>query len=313
MSQLNRLNIYLFSYNRGVFLESMLRSLLTCAESISVTVIDDASTDAFTLSVLESVKDKLRVVIPKKEENAKSSNALGGLYNNMRYALEDARERNIPYALFVQDDMQLVRPITAEDIQSADKFFLANPHSAQLHTCFMKKFYEAVDEKHMLVDPSGQAYFRPLNYQGYSGFSAVGLFHVERFYALFGDFKNREYDNNAYAKENGIQMGFSVRPFMMWLPYPTSHRSKGRSIPLRLVEWAGGGGFFPYQLMEGYEIENFLSRDIEVKPYAENWLNCPPLKKVPVWSFAGGLSHLKARGGIRALLGNFLADMKKFT
>src|SRR5690606_8707842 len=98
------------------------------------------------------------------------------------------------------------------------------PNSAQLHTCFMKRFYQELDQQQMVEDPSGQAYLRPSNYPGYSGYSDVGLFHVERFFTLFGDLRNKEYDNNIFAQQNGIQMGISITPFMMWLPFPKSYR-----------------------------------------------------------------------------------------
>ena len=302
------LAVYVFSFNRGVFLENCLNSLLACDIQAPVTVIDDQSDDPHTQEVLERFKENFRVVTAGKASI--SEHKTGGLYNNMRFAFQDAAEKGKPYALFLQDDMQLVRPVLDSDLAAASAFFKANANAAELHTCFMKRFFRDRDQQLARLDASGEAYLRPSDYPGFSGYSAVGLFAVERFRQLFGDLQQGEYANNEFAQKQGIQMGISARPFMMWLPYPISHRGKKRNIPLQIVEAVGGCGFYPFDIMPAHKVDELLNRDRANHPYAEDWLHCPTLKPTPVWSFAGGLSNLLARGGIRGRIGAFLLRLR---
>ena len=298
------LAVYVFSFNRGLFLENCLNSLRSCVAQASVTIIDDQSDDANTRDVLKRFGGEFRVITAGVA--AISEHKTGGLYNNMRFAFEDAIAQGKRYALFLQDDMQLVRPILSEDIVAADSFFAANPRAAELHTCFMKRFFRERDEQLTQLDTSGEAYLRPSDYPGFSGYSAVGLFDIARFHNLFGELQQGEYANNEYAQKQGIQMGISARPFMMWLPYPISHRGKKRNLPLQIVEAVGGCGYYPFHLMPKSSVNELLARDRSQRPYAEDWLDCGPLKQTPVWSFAGGLSNLIARGGLRGRLGRWL-------
>ena len=304
----DNLAVYVFSFNRGVFLENCLNSLLACDIQAPVTVIDDQSDDVPTQEVLERFKADFRIVTAGKA--SMSEHKTGGLYNNMRFAFRDAMESGKQYALFLQDDMQLVRPILDSDLEAADSFFAANPNAAELHTCFMKRFFKDRDEKLAKLDASEEAYLRPSSYPGFSGYSAVGLFDLKRFQELFGELQQGEYANNEFAQKNGLQMGISARPFMMWLPYPISHRGKKRHIPLKIVETIGGCGFYPLKIMPETAVERLLSRDRSIRPYAEDWLECPRLRPIPVWSFAGGLSNLLARGGIRGRIGALLQRIR---
>ncbi len=305
----DQLSIYVFSFNRGQFLQNCLTSIEHCAKDFEVTVIDDQSDDVATLQVLKNYRNFFRILTAGNDSDPEHKT--GGLYNNMRFAFADARKREKMYVIFLQDDMQLVRPIMRDDISTAYRFFEANPNAAQLYTCFMKRFFADTDEALVRLDDSGEAYLRPSDYPGFSGFSAVGLFDIARFDRLFGELRKGEYANNEYAQKNNIQMGLSTRPFMMWLPYPISYRGKIRNIALQLVEGLAGCGFYPYDIMEQKDVEQLLSRDKTKKPYAEDYLRCTALRNVPVWSFAGGLSNLKARGGLRLFLGKVLDRIKK--
>ena len=300
----DQLAIYVFSFNRGQFLENCLKSLDVCASGFPVKVIDDQSDDPYTRAVLEKYRQKLNVVTVGEAEI--SEHKTGGLYNNMRFAFNDARDAGKRFVLFLQDDMQLVRPMLPQDIIGAEAFFEANSNAAELHTCFMKRFFASRDEQLTEPDVSGEAYLRPSDYPGFSGFSAVGLFDIKRVEQLFGELQQGEYANNEFAQKHNIQMGISTRPFMMWLPYPISHRGKTRNIPLQLVESVAGCGFYPYQIMTDDTVSQLLERPQERRPYAEDWLHCEPLKRTPVWSFAGGLSNLIARGGLRGWIGQRL-------
>ena len=172
----------------------------------------------------------------------------------------------------------------------------------------MKRQFSYKEEKQTKVDDSFTAYIRSSDYQGNSGFSDVGLFNVERFFELFSDIdmQKGERIKNKYARENGIYMGISLYPFMMWLPYPISFRGKKRDLFQKIIETIGGCGYYPYNIMDSSKINNLLKRDIENRPYAEDWLSVIGLSDVKIWSFTGGVPNLMARGGFRAKLGGLL-------
>ncbi len=306
------IRIYVFSFNKGIFLENCLRSIEVCAPFCEVVVIDDQSDDQKTKDILNYFSDKFQILIAGEHDDVEHKT--GGLNNNMSFALSDARGKSIQYVLFLQDDMQLVRPLLDDDIVNAEIFFSANTNSAELHTCFMKQVHEN-QEQLTRIDNSGKAYLRTPARHGCSGFSDVGLLKVNRFFELFANFKltQGEYLNNKYAEKNNIQMGISINPFMMWLPYPVSYRGKNRSIPLRIIEFFGGCGYYPYSVMSSSEVNTFINRDIEKRPYAEEWLTANGLNHVRFWSFSGGIANLIARGGIRAWLGRLLYKVNSKT
>jgi glycosyltransferase involved in cell wall biosynthesis len=307
---LTDIRIYVFSFNRGIFLENCLRSIENCAPSCEVVVIDDQSDDQKTKDVLDDFSDKFQILIAG--EQGEVEHKTGGLNNNMSFAISAARGKNIRYELFLPDDMQLVRPLLDDDIANAEIFFASNNNSAELHTCFMKRLYANKEECFTGIDDSGKAYLRSSDYQGNSGFSDVGLFDVVRFFELFTSLKltQGEYFNNQYAQKNNIQMGITIYPFMMWLPYPISYRGKKRSVPLRVLELFGGCGYYPYSVMSSSKVNSLISRDIEKRPYAEEWLSAQGLKHARLWSFTGGVPNLMARGGARAWLGGLLYKLK---
>jgi len=293
----HQLHIYIFSYNRGVFLDNALQSVRKCLPNCPVVIIDDNSSDPITLSALDKWREFYDVCSARNDYG--EVHRLGGLHNNMRYAFRDAKNKRAKYVLFIQDDMQLIRPILPDDFHNFDFFFTNNPNSVQLQPCFLKMYLSDLDNEYMYLDKSGNAYLRPTNFPGYSGFSDVGLFNLERFYNLFEDVQEDEYHNNEYAINNEIQLGYYTYPFMMYLPFSFTHRGRRRSMGLRTIEWLGRSGYYPYDFLSMDDTRSFLNRDISQKPYAEKWLSCEGLNHIRQWSYSGGLARLYECGGWR--------------
>jgi len=293
------MHIYIFSYNRGIFLENCLLSVRDCAPQYKVTVIDDKSSDYSTLEVINKWRNTYEVISPRRSKHTYKT---GGLYNNMNYAMDHAAINKNTFALFLQDDMQLIRKITKSDMSDIHDFYLYNKNVIQYDTNFMK-FHTTPDN--LYVDGSGKGYLKPLNLD-YSGFTALGVFHVDRFFRMFGEFKSTERLNDEYARSNGIQRGYARNPFMMWLPNPISHRGKKRSLWLRVIEKISRAGFYPYTYMSPSEASSFLKRKITEFPVAEDYLDCPGLTKKKKWAFVGGRSALYEQGGWRRIVGRVM-------
>lgn len=319
-----KIAIYIFSFNRGKFLENCLKSTQYCAPGFDVTVIDDSSTDEMTLQILKEFGDKVEVIQIAPND---SKFNVGGLQNNMNYAFQDALQKGRQYTLIIQDDMQLVRKITEADIASIDKFFEANPNSAQLYTCFMKSQWRDYDDTMMYLDSSSQAYLRKLGGKRHAGYSDVGLFSVQRFFELFGllrvNINGRsneeltvqmlERHNNTIAEENGIQVGFYAYPFMVYLPLPITYWRKKRNLYSEFKDWMGGVGFYPCEYMTDENCWALFNRDLSERPYPEKRLNCPGLPHCNVWRFTGGNAALIARGGWRRILGKSLKRIERIS
>jgi hypothetical protein len=289
--------IYLFSYNRGIYLENCLNSLSTCADGIDVTVIDDNSDETYTCEVLENYRSKFRLLKPERSDSKKAK--LGGLYSNMHKALDDGFTRGKKYAIFIQDDMQFVRNVEENDLSIIEEYFNKNTDSAQLQCCFFKKLESEVDRKFIQTDDGLPVYLRDLDHPICSSYSDVGVFFIERFYSLFEKLETTEKATDSLGREKGIRLGQMVNPFMMWLPYPKSYRHGGRTFRNFMIETIAECDFYPYYYMTNEEIHNLKSRPKLKLPLAEDWLQSAQLKNTNYWSFSGGVINLFARGGLR--------------
>ncbi|MBN2395654.1 MAG: glycosyltransferase [Candidatus Atribacteria bacterium] len=300
---------YVFSFNRGEYLNNCLISLEKFAvDFFEIVIIDDGSTDQKTREILKKYAKKFKIFFPQKE---RSSSKTGGLYENMAFALQDAEKENVDFALFIQDDMQVVRKIGEEDLERVQEFFKQNPDSAQLYTCFLKRCNQKWDDENTLLDASKNAYFRPIDGPRRSSFSAVGLIAVPRFLTMFGKLKKSEHENDTTGRERQIKMGLYIYPFMMWLPFPKSYRKGKRGVYHKIKEILANSGFYPYEEMSSFSEERLFHRLIDIRPYAEDFLSCPPVQKMKQWSFTGVNYAFIEMGGWRKLLGKKLIWIEK--
>lgn len=289
---------YVFSFNRGEFLENCLKSFRTCAPGIKVTVLDDNSTDPHTIEVLSRLQDEVQVIQP---QNGQTETKTGGLYGNMNAALEIVHEANLKYALFIQDDMQLVRSLRSVDFEMIASFFEFNTNAIQYQTCFRRRNTSARLEKLAFLDASKTAFFLPDGAEeGKDNFSATGIFHVSRVKERLDKFVIGEGANSERCRDLGIKLGIASYPFMNWLPYPPSFRSKKRNTVHRALEHLGGAGFHPIEPMPSMTRESLLNKDPELIPIAEDWLSAPSAPRHDYWSTGGGEYNLLARGGVPA-------------
>jgi hypothetical protein len=317
-----KIAIYIFSHNRGKLLENCIKSTEVCASGFDVTVIDDFSDDEYTLQVLKKFSGKVEVIVMNPND---SEFGILGLHSNMNYAINDSLDKGNEYCLFMQDDMQMVRKITQNDIKNFEKFFEANENSIELNPCFLKLESRNSYDSTMYIDSSSKAYLRKLGKVHFAGYTDIGLFHVSRFSELFGSIHTRidgvgkdehtiqmiERYNNDIAEDKGIQVGFYVYPFYFQLPFPITSQTRNKKLYLELIKRIAGYGFYPSEYMTEKEVYKLYERDLSEKAYAEKWLNCPDLPKCNHWSVIGGNHALIARGGWRKFLGKILMRFER--
>ena len=273
------MQVFVFSYNRGRYLRNCLLSLFRHARQCPVTVIDDGSVDPDVGCTIEEFGDRITVV---HSQQAIGGHYLGGLYPNMNHAI-DIAEADL--ALFIQEDMQLVRDWTEWDTEHARRFFAHYPQSLELHTCFFKRTHGPSDRRGIEVDRELPVYFRRPEARGSKYFSAVGLFNIRRLCDTEFRFSNFESGNDARIAEFAGRMGIAPYPSMMWLPFAETSKFRRKGVLQRYAEWQTGAGFYPYKSMTAREVEELFGRDLERVPIAEEWLIPEGMPEREIWNF----------------------------
>ncbi|MDI9246699.1 glycosyltransferase family A protein [Marinobacter sp. CHS3-4] len=276
----NRLLFCVFSYNRGEFLENCIRSIEQCIPEADIAIFDDDSTEPHTRKALERLSGHHEVLKPGNQ----STHKLGGLYGNMQSALEYARERDL--VCFIQDDMQVVRPVTSEEIKILHLAFEQHPKLAFLHPCFLKGINRQRDENTLTYDSELNAYKRKATDQSAGQyFSAILITRPARLLDQDWHFKASEPANDSQARNYFETIGHMFAPFMMWLPEVPAYRGKRKTLALRLAEKRRGCGLFPYEILSEQDVEQLLERPKDVLPFAEDFLVCSNSDLQKPWGY----------------------------
>ncbi len=281
--------ICIFSFNRGNYLKNCIASIESCSPESKIVVFDDDSDDAETVEILKDMGEKYNVIRP----GHRSYHRLGGLYGNMQSALEYCR--NEALLCFLQDDTQLVRPVSAEDIEGMNAAFDRNLQLGFLHPCFIK----AVNLKQGAsynYNPSLNLYFRDsIKRSAGCYFSALLVTRPARLLDAGWRFGASEPDNNRLAKKHFIPMGYLFAPFAMWLPEVPAYRGKKKTFALKLAEKKRRCGYYPYRMMDSEKLHMLKSRSASVLPVAEDFLSCRGKEPIKPWVYnpLTGLKWLK--------------------
>lgn len=305
------IGIFVFSYNRGVFLENCLNSIERAnTKGYDVHIIDDSSDDSYTQNAMRRAeKEKKYKTHSSSDQNGEYKT--GGLYGAMNLALAISARKGYKYLLFIQDDMQFTRELSQWDIDNFDNYFANNPKSLQISICFhgVKGIDNLADA--LTEDLSGVAWiYKPEREQGKSRFSAVGLFSMERVTQHLGRFDVGEHVNASRCADLGLYRGLYRAPLMHWLPFPKSYRGKKRSFAHSAIEWICGAGFHPLEFKAGTPPSNLYNwGDNEV--ITERALISKTAPNAVYWTGAGGVEQIFARGGWRMHLFNALQSVRK--
>lgn len=268
-----------FSFNRGEFLQNCIDSIEHCAPQSSIIVFDDNSVDPKTIQILHSIRSRHKVI----QHDHRSRHHLGGLYGNMQSALDYCKDEEL--VCFLQDDTQLIRPITDNDITVINQTFEQLPKLGFIHPCFIRginKFRGA----HYEYSRESNLYFRgQTNRSAGRFFSALLIMKPTRLLAAGWNFRYSEPENNRQAQALFQPMGYLFSPFAMWLPEVPAYRGKKKTIGLKLAERKRKCGFYPFKLMSTGQVENLSKRESSVLPYAEDFLQCVNHTPAKPWAY----------------------------
>ncbi|GGC83334.1 glycosyltransferase family 2 protein [Marinobacter halophilus] len=265
-----RLLFCIFSFNRGRFLDHCVSTIEKSVPNADIAIFDDGSNDGYTQEVLSRLAEKHQILQPGNQ----STHKLGGLYGNMQSALEFAADRSL--VCFLQDDMQVVRPLAPDEIANFARTFDENPKLAFLHPCFLKGVNRSRDEATLKFDQGNRVYHRKEDTGQSAGhyFSAVLITRPSRLIGADWQFRRNEPENDQQAREHFERIGHLFAPFAMWLPEVPAYRGKRKTLALRLAEKARGCGLFPYGIMTDKDTEVLHDRAPDVLPFAEDFLEC---------------------------------------
>ena len=270
----------IFSYNRGNFLRNCVESVRACVPSAEIIIFDDNSTDSETRSYLADVASSCLVVGPEKVGDIKH----GGLYHNMNNALRRCSDK--PLVCFLQDDTQVVRPLSGQDLSNINDLFLKEETLGFLHPCFIRGVslrkrpltpLEGFGPDVFLRKDAGQS--AGIHY------SDLVVFKPERLLTAGWTFEQSEPENDRKAKNLFGMMSYMWLPFAMWLPEVPAYRGKHKTLGLRLAESKKQVGFFPFKIWTSEATEKAQHNAGQKLPIAEDWLECLPYDPPKPWTY----------------------------
>ncbi|WP_158271718.1 glycosyltransferase [Methylosinus sporium] len=305
------LDIYVFSYNRPQFLDNCLTSISRHAPGARVRVFDDNSSDPRVAEILKKKAESDSIEVILHDGNVFGLH--GGLYCNMQRAYEHGLTNDVDIALFIQDDMQLVRDVTNSDLCNIRGYFAETPDAIQIYVSFLKAINhdKTVDQLH--ISRRCVAYLNNTSSKWAAFFCDVGIFHFGRMKNLQWKFEPGEGENNAKAQIDRLCLGYYAYPFMMYLPYPTTEYYRVKPLLLRVAEWWVGSGFYPYDPMSPADVQRLFQRELTELPEAEAYLAPRGLDKPEPWLFGGALIDLIQTGGVQGWIAGKLGRIIKTT
>ncbi len=259
--------VCIFSFNRGQFLAHCVESVERCAPNWQICVMDDDSNDSRTLEVLEQLRVKHRVINAKEVPGRKH----GGLYPNMQTALETFASEDL--MLFLQDDMQMVRPLLAEDEELIRQYFQIDASAGFLQPCFLKRSTRERDQKTLKYNFENKLYIRENSDQSAGiHYSDILLASPAKLLAANWRFAESEPENDRQAARVFGKLGHLFAPFAMWLPEVPAYRGKGKTLALKIAENRRQCGLYPFDYMSEAEVKKLFERPASELPIAEDFL-----------------------------------------
>lgn len=260
------LYILIFSFNRGEFLRHCVHSITECIPDAHIVVWDDNSTDAMTREVLDTLRGSIEVHQPALDEHGGRSKH-GGLYQNLQAAWQQLPDDVLICA--IQDDMQIVRPVSADDIAQWQHLFEHGQHRGFMQPAFLKARSADI---YYVPEKLGYRIDRQQRSAG-AWYSDVFMINTRLLREQHWQFQTREANNEQQARQHFEQMIYLKNPFVAWLPGAPAWRGKRRTLAMRWAENKRQCGFYPLQTLDRAQTAAFCQRPPEQLPLAEHYLS----------------------------------------
>jgi glycosyltransferase involved in cell wall biosynthesis len=304
--QFEQLTVCIFSFNRGKFLRNCVNSILKCIPGAEIVIFDDNSSDPATCSYLEESKDFCLIVRPETTGQIKH----GGLYLNMNTALQMFSDRDL--ICFLQDDTQIVRPVSNAELRDIGLAFEENPRLGFIHPCFIRGVDLQKRPVTPLSGPTPSFFFRKDTGQSAGiHYSDLVVFEPKRLIDADWSFNQSEPANDRQSKAMFGMMAYMWLPFAMWLPEVPAYRGKKKTLGLRLAEHKKQVGFYPFVLWSRDHTESVRNQASPRLPVAEDLLDCSPATPPKPWTYnpLTGLSLLKSLNNVEVTIRRWLKSV----
>jgi Glycosyl transferase family 2 len=253
--------IAVFSYNMTQELDLCLRSIKDMCLGFDVVLIDDASEEPRTRSIIESHADRLKEVFTLPP--VKKNRTRGRLHENIQRMYAYSLSKGYRYLFLVQDDMQFLRPLNERIASEYDAIFSKGDHIIQIDPRFLRNL-GTID-----VLPDLKAYcFTASDYR--NSYADVGILSVDRLVANDWKFEKGEKELKILAHEKGLRRIFPFTPIMMHVPYPTIYKKGERVQRQSLIPI--NRGTYSYHYLSQREISALDARPLSAIPYTRKYL-----------------------------------------
>ena len=272
-----KIRVAIFSYNRPDHLANLLSSIGDLWPQADVVIYDDKSTHPGMKSVLGSCGFPVRT-------GPGGSGRHGGLYSNMQQAYEESLAEGFEYLLTLQDDMQLVRPVTKELLGTYFQDFDSDQALTQIDPRFAKTRLKR-RKKSKTSGSNGQN--KPIAFRAYLD---VGIFKISRLCSLGWSFNvdgsqiiSGEQTLSIQAAELGMKKGNPATPFVMHLPFPHLYRHRVRLPRLSALSRR----IFRFEYMSLADIDRMDSRPAGTPAYWRDHLRIDGATWFDRWLLSG--------------------------
>ncbi|WP_420427858.1 hypothetical protein [Algiphilus sp.] len=276
------MRLFVFSYNRGPFLANCIDSIERLAPEHPLTVVDDASDDPETQAVLSRAAQRHTVITSE----ALSGHKHGGLYPNMQAAFDSVADASM--FCFLQDDTQLVRPLTRGDEASLHQQFDRAPTLGFISPAFIRQISlkHAVDRDFRFDEALDLWFWHPQRRSTGAYYSDLLIARSDRLRAVGWRFESGESTNNQQAQRHFMRMGRLRVPFAMWLPNGPAFRGKQKSWALRFAERRRQCGLYPLKDLAAEAEARLREGTPPPLPIAESFLDVRGERRLPVpWTY----------------------------
>ena len=270
------LDVFVFSYNRGVWLDNLVQSvfeMLSPPLDVEVHIFDDHSDEEQTLQALERLKAKGVNICHATDFDMQGRGSRGGLHAGIEAALMHVA-RSDSLALLLQDDMQIVRPVSADEIVDLRSFAetIGNPF---VYVNFLTGGEKYRKESMQWCDEGYYIKYsrRERRHRAYTDVCAVHVDILRNSDFVF-ERSEKKIDHQA-AKVFG-PMAWSPIPFTAMLPDPSVYRA-GQHFSGRPLS---------FNKMDSDTVDNFMNRDFTSElPVAEKYLELVDCDLPTPWTY----------------------------
>jgi hypothetical protein len=258
-----KLDVFIFSFNRGAWLENLLSSVNDCMKNIpdvNVYIFDDDSDEPITLKVLQDAKEAGISILRPLDFEPSNFGSRGGLHAGIKASLCKV-SRDDSLALLLQDDMQIVRDVNCKDLELA-KMQIKNSGNPFLYVNFWTGGV-AMRRKQMVFSDQGFFHKFSPREKRFRAYTDVCLVDVNLLRSSKFDFQNSEKKMDKNASRVFGKMAWSPYPFTAMLPDPSVYRN---GVLFQ-------GNIFRFEKMTSKNADDFLSRNVVEKlPISESFL-----------------------------------------